>query len=59
MIEGRSSKSAIFLLRRLIYQCYISNERYFFLYLLIYLNLRINVKLENGILKSNFLTFIF
>ena len=60
MIGGRSSKSAIFPLKRSKYQYSMHQMKdNIFLYLLTYLNLRINGKMENGIWKSIFFTFIF
>ena len=57
---GRSSKRAIFSLKRLKYQYTIYQmKEVIFLYLLTSLNIRISVKVENGTSKSNFLTFIF
>ena len=58
MIGGCSSKSAIFPLKRSKYQYSIHQMKdIIFLYLLTYLNLRINVKIENGIWKCIFLTY--
>ena len=57
---GRSTKRAIFQLRWFKYQYVIHQMKdIIFLYLLTYLNLMINVKLENKIWKSNIFTFIF
>ena len=60
MIGGRSSKNAIFPLKRPKCQYSIHNMKdIIFLCLLTYLNLRINGKIENGMEKDFFLLLLF
>ena len=60
MIGGCSSKSAIFQLKMLKYHCGVYQMKdIIFLYLLKYLNLMINVKVENGIWKRNYFYYYF
>ena len=59
-MRGRSSKRAIFSLKRLKYQYTIYQmKEVIFLYLLKSLNIRISVKVENGTSKSLFFYFYF